>query len=169
MELISCCGISRDCVGTNTPMKRFFCSPKRLLLNSMNTIYVDVKSVNSLFVQTRALYSPKDEVIGYVASDPAFFHAALAHTALHLCNLSPERPYLDLFYHHGQSIHMLNNRIKSSNIAETLHTTIAAISCLTNLEVPTQPLLSPSLSISVSNVLNIFRWKEKESMVPRFI
>ena len=78
----------------------------------MNTIYADVQSVNSLFVQTRALYSPKDEVIGYVTSDPAFFHAALAHTALHLCNLSPERPYLDLFYHHGQSIGLLNNALK---------------------------------------------------------
>jgi hypothetical protein len=135
----------------------------------MNTIYADVQSVNSLFVQTRALYSPKDEVIGYVTSDPAFFHAALAHTAFHLCNLSPERPYLDLFYHHGQSIRLLNNRIKSLNIAENLHTTVAAITCLTNLEVPTRPLLSTTLSISVSNVLIIFRWKEKDSMVPRFI
>jgi hypothetical protein len=147
--------------GTNTPRKRFVCSTKRLLLHSMNKIYADVQSVSSLFVQTRALYSPKDEVIGYVTSDPAFFHAALAHTALHLCNLSPERPYLDLFYHHGQSIGLLNNRIKSSNIAATLHTTVGAITCLTNLEVPARPLLSPSLSISisisVSNVVYIFR------------
>jgi hypothetical protein len=143
--------------GTNTPRKRFVCSTKRLLLHSMNMIYADMQSVNSLFVQTRALYSPKDEVIGYVTSDPAFFHAALAHTALHLCNLSPERPYLDLFYHHGQSIRLLNNRIKSSDVAATLHTTIAAIACLANLEVHTRTLLSSTLSISVSNVLTIFR------------
>jgi hypothetical protein len=137
----------------------------------MNLIYADIQVVNSLFLQTEN--SPKDSVLDYVISDPVFLHAALAHSALNLCNLRPEKApeslYLNLFYHRAQSIRLLNNRIKSSNIAAAFHTTVGAISCLTNAEVPARPLLSPYLLRLISNFLYRLRWKEGDSMVSRFI
>jgi hypothetical protein len=111
----------------------------------------------SVFLQTQSSMFSKEDVVDTLRSDPALLHAALAHAALHLCRLSSERSDADFFYHGGQSIRFLNNRIKCSNIAADLLTTIGTITALTNIEVHARPFIYLSISIYISNFMCISR------------
>jgi hypothetical protein len=69
--------------------------------------------------------------------EPAFLHATLFHSVLNLCVLRGESSCQDLFYHHGEAIRLVNERIgavaKKNEIAT--NTIIAAVGCLTHFRV----------------------------------
>ena len=106
----------------------------------INQIHANVQVVCSVFLQDQASVFPKNKVVGYIISDPALLHAALAQSAVNLSNLQSQKPSLDSYYHSGQSIGLLKSSINASNAVAGFHSTVGTIASLINVEVPARPL-----------------------------
>lgn len=78
----------------------------------------------------------KQMTLKIAKEEPALFHAALFHAALHLCIVRSDAPRTDLFYHHGEAIRLINERIGAvARDQKPTNALIAAVGCLTHFEV----------------------------------
>lgn len=77
----------------------------------------------------------KNTAMAHAFRDPAFLHATLFHSALNLCRVHGTSFSRDVFYHHGESIRIINQRLKDPNFRQVSDITILTVACLIHFEV----------------------------------
>lgn len=77
----------------------------------------------------------KDVAMRHAMTDPSFLHATLFHSALSLCKLRGTSFSRDVFYHHGESIRLINERLRDPNLRKVSDVTILTVGCLAHFEV----------------------------------
>jgi hypothetical protein len=71
-------------------------------------------------------------------TDPALLHATLFHSAWSLATLQGRPATPEVMYHRAESIRLLNKSLQSPHDTVPTDSTIAAVACLTQFEVPVQ-------------------------------
>ena len=77
----------------------------------------------------------------FAMSDPALLHATLFISAMSHCLLHGKASSAEIFYHKGQTIRLINERLRKPKHVASSDATICAVTCLAALEVssPTLP------------------------------
>ena len=110
---------------------------------------------NHVFVQNPLPVNTKSKWLNYALSDPALFQATLLISAVHLALLHGGILGEEVFYHKGETIRLVNNRLRDPEQGAT-DGTIGAVACLTIIEVSSRPIclsliyaISPTITISL--------------------
>ncbi|KAH7363780.1 hypothetical protein BKA65DRAFT_545694 [Rhexocercosporidium sp. MPI-PUGE-AT-0058] len=77
----------------------------------------------------------KDIAMGHAMADPSFLHATLFHSALNLCRLRGTTFSRDVYYHHGESIRIINRRLSDPNFWKASDVTLLTVACLLHFEI----------------------------------
>ena len=77
----------------------------------------------------------KDIAMRHAMTDPSFLHATLFHSALNLCRLRGTSFSRDVYYHHGESIRIINRRLSDPKFWKVSDITLLTVACLLHFEV----------------------------------
>lgn len=75
----------------------------------------------------------------HAMTDPSFLHATLFHSALNLCRLRGTTFSRDVYYHHGESIRIINRRLSDPKFWKVSDVTLLTVACLLHFEVCCPP------------------------------
>ncbi|KAE9372733.1 hypothetical protein N431DRAFT_409051 [Stipitochalara longipes BDJ] len=107
-----------------------------------------ISQYHSIFYPTESAYSPirpifgKEESLHNSLSDPALLHISLAHVAKTLSSLASIDMNLNIAYHVGKAIAIVNKRIANSQDKAITNETIGAVTSLTAFEFRTGSIAS---------------------------
>ncbi|KAH9212873.1 hypothetical protein DL95DRAFT_524810 [Leptodontidium sp. 2 PMI_412] len=77
----------------------------------------------------------KDIAMRHAMTDPSFLHATLFHSALNLCRLRGTTFSRDVYYHHGESIRIINRRLSDPKFWKVSDVTLLTVACLLHFEI----------------------------------
>ncbi|KAL2072879.1 hypothetical protein VTL71DRAFT_12222 [Oculimacula yallundae] len=77
----------------------------------------------------------KDISMGHAMTDPSFLHATLFHSALNLCRLRGTTFTRDVYYHHAESIRIVNRRLSDPRFWKVSDITLLTVACLLHFEI----------------------------------
>ncbi|KAH7418610.1 hypothetical protein BKA64DRAFT_205185 [Cadophora sp. MPI-SDFR-AT-0126] len=77
----------------------------------------------------------KDIAMRHAMTDPSFLHATLFHSALNLCRLRGTSFSRDVYYHHGESIRIINRRLSDPKFWKVSDITLLTVACLLHFEI----------------------------------
>jgi len=82
--------------------------------------------------------NPKNGWLGCALTDPALFHATLLISSVHLALLHEDSMGAEVFFHKGETIRFVNDRLGDPDQGAS-DATIGAVACLTVIEVSSSP------------------------------
>ncbi|CZT08247.1 uncharacterized protein RCO7_11206 [Rhynchosporium graminicola] len=77
----------------------------------------------------------KDISMRLAMTDPSFLHATLFHSALNLCRLRGTNFTRDVYYHHAESIRIVNRRLSNPRFWKVSDMTLLTVACLLHFEI----------------------------------
>ena len=82
-----------------------------------------------------ASYITKEDILRFTVSDPILTHASLVYPSLNLNRIQGSEAFNDTYYHQGEAIRLLKERISSSEYRVASNAIIYAVTCLMYFEV----------------------------------